>query len=81
MILLFATDYLHYDLQLRRVGQYTSNTQEKNLPYNGSLIHTQTDRHTHTYIHVYNLMLNAQNNMIINVIVFLVICFCPNTST
>ena len=36
---------------------------------NGSLIHTQT----HTHIHIYNLMLNAQNNMIIHVIVFLVI--------
>ena len=35
---------------------------------NGSLIHTQT----HTHIHIYNLMLNAQNNMIIHVIVFLV---------
>ena len=37
--------------------------------YNGSLIHTQT----HTHIHTYNLMLNGQNNMIIHVIVFLVI--------
>ena len=38
---------------------------------NGSLIHTQT----HTHIHIYNLMLNAQNNMIIYVIVFLVRTF------
>ena len=35
---------------------------------NGSLIHTQS----HAHIHIYNLMLNAQNNMII-MLVFLVI--------
>ena len=43
---------------------------------NGSLIHTQT----HTHIHIYNLMLNAQNNMIIHVIVFLVIVFIINSN-